>query len=196
MNDLAIACLGVPALIGIWGLWKSARLAVTRDEVFRLRDEARAFFAARPRGLEDTAYLELRRFLNANLRWAEHLRFMGMLYLVSTISDEAREFVREEIQRRFYSPDPEVRRFVDGVRRSAIRKMQKYMLLTSTLGLLVLALSLLLGIPALLAHRSLKALKDAIAETCDRVRPMGADSLAQAAMLEAGAASAPIAAAA
>lgn len=168
MTELVVCCISTLALIWLWGAWKRACLEFARDQIFDLRDQARAFFVARPGGLQDPAYVKLRSLLNGYLRWADSLRYLGMRYYYwATPPHMLREMIIR-FQVSMLSTDPKVNEFVGQIRSKAARKIQRYLLLSSTAGLVVLIFTLLLILPRLAYHLH-NGIRSAIALRCERI---------------------------
>lgn len=140
--ELILFGVGVLAMLVSWRwMIKPTLLDTTRDKLFDLREEVRAFFLVRPRGLEDPIYANTRGLINGHLRNTEELtffRFVAALVWLERNKDAAKE-ISEKVNRRFKSDDQDVARYVYEVRRRAIFIMLGYAGTTSVLALALIA---------------------------------------------------------
>ena len=152
MAALISVSISVLLLMFLWNGWQRIRLDIARDELFDLRDKTRDFFAARPNGLTDPVYRELRNLINGYIRWGSSLHFLGMLYFINTTPPKLVLYMRHRMQIQFRSEDVMVATFVAQARATAAQTMQKYLLLSSAIWLLYFAFFATLYFNKLLAQ--------------------------------------------
>lgn len=140
--ELATTAVGILLLLVVWRAWRKTMLDASRDALFDLRDRSREWFLANGYGLDHRLYRELRDVLNAQLRFTENMRFVGLLYFAWRMPATVIAQMNTDIQTRFDTSDETLRRYVTETRRQAIRALQTYMILTSTtVMILILALT-------------------------------------------------------
>ncbi len=152
MTSLVSMLIGLAFLLLAWRSWQVTMLDATRDRLFDLRDGLRDTFAGRADGLHNRIYLELRELVNAHLRSTEDVRFVGFVWFARLLTPELVRHISRAIDARFVTDDPELAALVQQTRRAAARAMQKYMLCTSSLAML-LALTTCLPIACVAALR-------------------------------------------
>lgn len=138
---------GLLLLMASWSAFKRSLLDHTRDELFDLRDGLREHFLAKGIVLDHPVYLELRRLLNIYIRFAQEVRFVGMVYFVGRARREQIERIKAEMDERFQTDDPELARYVEDIRVQAAAVIRTHMVMSSTLawagGFVVLVVTLM-----------------------------------------------------
>lgn len=143
--------------VAIWKLmWKKTALDQSRDQIFDLRDEVRAYFMKREQGLSSPVYAAIRDLLNAHLRYTEELTFAR--YIATTVAmssnPEIATKLRTELDKKLTSDDPELAEYISKVRQRAVVIMVNFMGETS----LLLNLALVIFLPVFVLFRAVKAL--------------------------------------
>jgi len=143
--ELIVTAVGILLLLLAWRAWKKTVLDDTRDRLFDLRDGAREWFLVKGYGLNHPMYRQLRDLLNAQLRFTEHIRFIGLVFFSWRVPAKTVEVWHRQFDGKFGTADRELQLYIQQTRRLAIRSMQRYMIKTST----VFAALLLVAIPIL-----------------------------------------------
>lgn len=136
------AALSVLILLAAWGAWRRSYLDRTRDRLFDMRDDLRAWFIANGYKLDHPMYRELRDLINAHLRFTEDIRFVGMVVFSARITPDLERHMSEQIDSRYATEDERLRDLAGSVRHDSGRIMQKYMMGTSTFFATVVLVSL------------------------------------------------------
>ena len=114
--------LHVLSLILIWHfVAKRTVLDHTRDKLFDLRDQIRADHLANGWGLENDAYKNLRKMLNAYLRYTEIYSIWKIISLHRNLSKNPHltEFVRKKINTSFATKNEKQAQYIQLVREKA-----------------------------------------------------------------------------
>ncbi len=114
--------LHVSSLILIWHfVAKRTVLDHTRDKLFDLRDQIRADHLANGWGLENDAYKNLRKMLNAYLRYTEIYSIWKIISLHRNLSKNPHltEFVRKKINTSFATKNEKQAQYIQSVREKA-----------------------------------------------------------------------------
>ena len=114
--------LHVSSLILIWHfVAKRTVLDHTRDKLFDLRDQIRADHLANGWGLENDAYKNLRKMLNAYLRYTEIYSIWKIISLHRNLSKNPHltEFVRKKINTSFATKNEKHAQYIQSVREKA-----------------------------------------------------------------------------
>jgi len=114
-----------------WKAFSHTLRDLVRDRLFDLRDEVRERFPKEGWGLDDPLYAELRKLINAHIRYIERCRFVGLLYLVFSGNKGKLELAAQELEERLRSTNPEQDIFIQSIRNKAVREVQIYMVCTS-----------------------------------------------------------------
>lgn len=116
-----------------WRCWRLTFIDHSRDNLFALRDNVRDWFLETGRGLEHPMYRELRDYINHYLRFMQHNRFTGLIYVYRRTDLALIRQLSERIDQRFSTTDAELVKKIAAVRTSVWHTCLTYMVATSFL---------------------------------------------------------------
>lgn len=111
--------INIILLIAMWNFMiKRTLLDYYRDQLFDLRSEVRAFFLDKGIALDSSSYKNLRDLINGHLRFTERITFARFIVLETEVKNnkDLQAFLKDEIEKRFSTSNPELREFTSKVR--------------------------------------------------------------------------------
>jgi hypothetical protein len=127
--------------IFVWGIWQKALTEYTKNYLFDLRDDLRVWFLERGHGLDHPSYLATREMLNASLWHVSRASYLQYLIFRLTVKKYPIRIKEQPqiLKERFFSPDPEINKYIESVRRRAAFAFGSYISLKSFTVLLLSA---------------------------------------------------------
>lgn len=120
-------------------VWRKTALDMHRDELFDLRDEVKDYFNEHGLGTEHPIYEALRGLINAHIRYTEKLTFrlfMAESNVINTHPERIKK-LKAEVNARFATNDPELKKFIEQTRARSIAILNAHMV-ESSFGFLLL----------------------------------------------------------
>lgn len=152
--DLLLCGINILALLVLWHfVVKKTLVDHARDKLFDLRDQIRREHISRGWGIDSEAYKNLRKMINAYLRYTESYSVWKIVALHVELSqnEEMREHVRKRVSSNFETNSPEHASYIKTVRSAAFDAISEFSMTSSGL-LIVISL---ICMPVFMFHRLL-----------------------------------------
>ncbi len=140
--NLALFAISVLLVMAAWAAKNKTALDRVRDDLFDLRDEVREKFLALPEGLNHPLYRALRDHINNYIRFAENLRFTGMVWFSVNVPQDILAEIDRRMNARYATGDAELAGYVKEIRSRSVHIMQEFMLITSLCAMMIVAVAI------------------------------------------------------